>query len=148
MLQVTFEKLRRLEDPESCLRRTVLINNTFKMLHKQIYSEENPYICSGVVTLKPANANDESSPSAAKVIRLSFDNAVTVGDDSRTKLLDSGSSVTPGENYCDSCALSDAFTDELEDDVFDSSNDISCDRDSIFGELDNVFHSFICALET
>ena len=42
ILQVTFEKLRRLEDPEACLRRTVLINNTLKMLHKQIYAGGKP----------------------------------------------------------------------------------------------------------
>lgn len=148
MLQVTFEKLRRLEDPEACLRRTVLINNTLKMLHKQIYAEENPFVCSGVVTLHPPEATctkDESSPSNPKMIRLSFDSSVT--DDSRRKRLENTSSLTPGEDFCNSC-ISEGFTEDVDDDVFEPAEQISCDRESIFGELDNVFHSYICALET
>ena len=148
MLQVTFEKLRRLEDPEACLRRTVLINNTLKMLHKQIYAEENPFVCSGVVTLHPPEATctkDESSPSNPKVIRLSFDSSVT--DDSRRKRLENTTSLTPGEDFCNSC-ISEGFTEDVDDDVFEPAEQISCDRESIFGELDNVFHSYICALET
>lgn len=148
MLQVTFEKLRRLEDPEACLRRTVLINNTLKMLHKQIYVEENPFVCSGVVTLHPPEAactKDESSPSNPKMIRLSFDSSVT--DDSRRKRLENTTSLAPGEDFCNSC-ISEGYTEDVDDDVFEPAEQISCDRESIFGELDNVFHSYICALET
>jgi len=148
ILQVTFEKLRRLEDPEACLRRTVLINNTLKMLHKQIYAEENPFVCGGVVTLQATEATtkEETSPSNPKMIRLSFDNSVT--EDSRTKCGDNSTSLTPGENFCSSCTLSEAYTEDVEDDVFEPTEEISCDRESIFGELDSVFHSYICALET
>lgn len=148
MLQVTFEKLRRLEDPEACLRRTVLINNTLKMLHKQIYAEENPFVCSGVVTLHPPEATcakDESPPSNPKMIRLSFDSSVT--DDSRRKRLENTTSLAPGEGFCSSC-ISEGFTEDVDDDVFEPAEQISCDRESIFSELDNVFHSYICALET
>lgn len=146
ILQVTFEKLRRLEDPEACLRRTVLINNTLKMLHKQIYAEENPFVCGGVMTLQPpeATTNEESSPPNPKVIRLSFDNNV-VTDDSRTNRLENTSS---SDNLCNSCTISETFPEDVEDDVFEPAEEITCDRESIFGELDNVFHSYICALET
>lgn len=148
ILQVTFEKLRRLEDPEACLRRTVLINNTLKMLHKQIYAEENPFVCGGLATLQPSEctAREEASPSNPKVIRLSFDNNVT--EEARTKRVDNSSALTPGENLCSGCTLSDVYTEEVEDDVFEPAEEISSDRESIFGELDNVFHSYICALET
>lgn len=149
ILQVTFEKLRRLEDPEACLRRTVLINNTLKMLHKQIYAEENPFVCGGVMTLQPpeATTNEESSPPNPKVIRLSFDNNV-VTDDSRTNRLENTSSLTASDNLCNSCTISESFPEDVEDDVFEPAEEITCDRESIFGELDNVFHSYICALET
>ena len=148
ILQVTFEKLRRLEDPEACLRRTVLINNTLKMLHKQIYQEENPFVCGGLATLQPSEctAREEASPSNPKVIRLSFDNNVT--EEARTKRVDNSTALTPGENLCSGCTLSDVYTEEVEDDVFEPAEEISSDRESIFGELDNVFHSYICALET
>lgn len=148
ILQVTFEKLRRLEDPEACLRRTVLINNTLKMLHKQIYAEENPFVCGGLATLQPneCTAREEASPSNPKVIRLSFDNNVT--EEARTKRVDNSTALTPGENLCSGCTLSDVYTEEVEDDVFEPAEEISSDRESIFGELDNVFHSYICALET
>ncbi len=148
ILQVTFEKLRRLEDPEACLRRTVLINNTLKMLHKQIYAEENPFVCGGVMTLQSPEATctkEESSPSNPKMIRLSFDSNVT--EDSRTKRLDNTTSLTSGDNFCSSC-ISEGYAEDVEDDVFEPAEEISCDRESIFGELDNVFHSYICALET
>lgn len=148
ILQVTFEKLRRLEDPEACLRRTVLINNTLKMLHKQIYAEENPFVCGGLATLQPSECTtrEEASPSNPKVIRLSFDNNVT--EEPRTKRVDNSTALTPGENLCSGCTLSDVYTEEVEDDVFEPAEEISSDRESIFGELDNVFHSYICALET
>lgn len=148
ILQVTFEKLRRLEDPEACLRRTVLINNTLKMLHKQIYAEENPFVCGGLATLQPSEctAREEASPSNPKVIRLSFENNVT--EEARTKRVDNSTALTPGENLCSGCTLSDVYTEEVEDDVFEPAEEISSDRESIFGELDNVFHSYICALET
>ncbi|CAH3021794.1 unnamed protein product [Porites evermanni] len=148
ILQVTFEKLRRLEDPEACLRRTVLINNTLKMLHKQIYAEENPFVCGGLATLQPSECTtrEEASPSNPKVIRLSFDNNVT--EEGRTKRVDNSTALTPGENLCSGCTLSDVYTEEVEDDVFEPAEEISSDRESIFGELDNVFHSYICALET
>lgn len=148
ILQVTFEKLRRLEDPEACLRRTVLINNTLKMLHKQIYAEENPFVCGGLATLQPSECTtrEEASPSNPKVIRLSFDNNVT--EEARTKRVDNSTAMTPGENLCSGCTLSDVYTEEVEDDVFEPPEEISSDRESIFGELDNVFHSYICALET
>lgn len=148
ILQVTFEKLRRLEDPEACLRRTVLINNTLKMLHKQIYAEENPFVCGGLATLQPSECTtrEEASPSNPKVIRLSFDNNVT--EEARTKRVDNSTALTPGENLCSGCTLSDVYTEEVEDDVFEPAEEISSDRESIFGELDNVFHSYICALET
>lgn len=148
ILQVTFEKLRRLEDPEACLRRTVLINNTLKMLHKQIYAEENPFVCGGLATLQPSECTtrEETSPSNPKVVRLSFDNNVT--EEPRTKRVDNSTTLTPGENLCSGCTLSDVYTEEVEDDVFEPAEEISSDRESIFGELDNVFHSYICALET
>lgn len=149
ILQVTFEKLRRLEDPEACLRRTVLINNTLKMLHKQIYAEENPFVCGGVMSLQSTEVptKEDTSPSNPKMIRLSFDNNVT--EDSRTKRVDNSTSLAPGENFCSGCTLSEVFTGDVEDDdVFVPAEEISCDRESIFGELDSVFHSYICALET
>lgn len=117
------------------------------MLHKQIYAEENPFVCSGVMTLQPPEASctkEESSPTNPKMIRLSFDSSVT--EDSRTKRLEN-TSLTPGDNFCSSC-ISEAYTEDVEDDVFEPAEEISCDRESIFGELDNVFHSYICALET
>lgn len=100
------------------------------------------------MTLQPTEAStkEETSPSNPKMIRLSFDNNVT--EDSRTKRVDNSTSLTPGENFCSGCALSEVFTDDVEDDVFESAEEISCDRESIFGELDSVFHSYICALET
>lgn len=118
------------------------------MLHKQIYAEENPFVCGGVMTLQPpeATTKDESSPSNTKMIRLSFDNNIT--EDSRTKRLDNTTSLTSSDNFCSGCTLSDAYTEDVEDDVFEPAEEISCDRESIFGELDNVFHSYICALET
>lgn len=148
ILQETFEKLRRLEDPEACLRRTVLINNTLKMLHKQIYSEENPFVCGGVMTLRSTEAStkEETSPPNPKMIRLGFDNTVT--ENSRAKRVDNSTSLTPGESFCSGCTLSEVFTGDVEDDVFEPTEEISCDRESIFGELDSVFHSYICALET
>ncbi|XP_068683724.1 uncharacterized protein [Montipora capricornis] len=147
ILQVTFEKLRRLEDPEACLRRTVLINNTLKMLHKQIYAEENPFVCGGVVTLHSTESctKEEASPPTSKILRLTFENNVT--ENPRTKHVDSSSS-SPQENFCNDCTLSDVLAGDVEDDVFEPVEEISCDRESTFGELDSVFHSYICALET
>lgn len=148
ILQVTFEKLRRLEDPEACLRRTVLINNTLKMLHKQIYAEENPLVCGSVITLHPAEATarEDSSPPHPKVIRLSFDNNVAT-DDSRTNCVEN-SSLMASDNLRNSCTISDSFPEDVDDDVFEDAEEIACDRESLFGELDSVFHSYICALET
>lgn len=118
------------------------------MLHRQIYADETPFVCSGVVTLQPPEASctkEESSPSNPKLIRLSFDSNVT--EDSRTKRLENTASLTSGENFCSNC-ISDGYSEDVDDDVFEPAEEISCDRESIFGELDNVFHSYICALET
>lgn len=149
ILQVTFEKLRRLEDPEACLRRTVLINNTLKMLHKQIYAEENPFVCGSVITLQPPEATtiEDSSPPHPKVIRLSFDNNVATGD-SRTNCVENSSSLMANDNLRGSCTISESFPEDVDDDVFEDAEEIACDRESLFGELDSVFHSYICALET
>ncbi|XP_029189301.1 uncharacterized protein LOC122946932 [Acropora millepora] len=148
ILEVTFEKLRRLEDPEACLRRTVLINNTLKMLHKQIYTEENPFVCGGVVTLHSTESptKEETSPPNPKMIRLSFDNSVA--ENPRTKRVDNSSSLTSRENFFSDCSLSNVLSEDVEDDVFEPAEEISCERESAFGELDSVFHSYICALET
>ena len=118
------------------------------MLHKQIYAEENPFVCGGLVTTLQPNESttEETSPTNPKVIRLSFDTNVT--EEARIKRVDNITSLTPGENFCNSCTLSEVFTEEVEDDVFEPAEEISCDRESIFGELDSVFHSYICALET
>lgn len=101
------------------------------------------------MTLQPpeATTNEESSPPNPKVIRLSFDNNV-VTDDSRTNRLENTSSLTASDNLCNSCTISESFPEDVEDDVFEPAEEITCDRESIFGELDNVFHSYICALET
>lgn len=118
------------------------------MLHKQIYAEENPFVCGGVVTLHSTESptKEETSPPNPKMIRLSFDNSVA--ENPRTKRVDNSSSLTSRENFFSDCSLSNVLSEDVEDDVFEPAEEISCERESAFGELDSVFHSYICALET
>lgn len=149
ILQASFEKLRHLEDPESCLRRSVLINNTLKLLRGQIYSEENPYTFNGMVN--SLNFSEEVDP-GRKRFCVSTETACKPNNSKHHITEDSGA-LNPVGSTCEGCSLSQNFTEDLEDDVFEpdlghgEGTELKCDRESIFGELDSVFHSFICALE-
>jgi len=46
VLKLSVAKLRRIDDAESCLRRSVLLNNTLRRLQREARDEKNPPQCS------------------------------------------------------------------------------------------------------
>lgn len=141
VLKLSFEKLRKLEDPESCLRRSVLINNTLKYLHTQIYPVETP--CYEFYT--GFNPSDHHRMNISPLVRKrSLTNI-------QTEVVPQQSSINSNTNSTEMQVpeLSNprGFTTEKHD-----KNPLPAtlddEHDSMFCELDNVFHNFICALET
>lgn len=149
LIQVSFEKLRQVEDHESCLRRSVLINNTLKLVHNELYGVKMPF---GLTTAMSMNLDANISgnlplPPSRKRKKRIFNEA------NSDACLCSRKINEPHQNYVqncnENCTLSQAlYTEELEDEVFQNDCLHSEKEPSIFSELDSVFHSFVCALET
>lgn len=81
-----------------------------------------------------------------KVIRLSFDNNVVMGD-FRINCVENFLLLMVNDNLCGSCIIFEFFLEDVDDDVFEDVEEIVCDREFLFGELDSVFYSYICVLE-
>lgn len=146
LIQVSFEKLRRVEDHESCLRRSVLINNTLKLVHSEIYGVKSPF---GLTSALSTNLDTDilsntALPPPRKRRKRYLNDTNPDACPCRRKPNDADNFV----QNCERCTLSQVLNEELEDDVFQS-DCLHLDKEpSIFSELDSVFHSFVCALET
>ncbi|XP_032240419.1 uncharacterized protein LOC5514963 [Nematostella vectensis] len=143
LLQLSFDKLRLVEDPESCLRRSVLINNTLKLVHSEIYGVKTPFGLSGAMTLDSQRIENGPLPPARKRSRF------TTGElcsPPRSKNYEN-SRFLHRERKCERecCTLVNMLSHDDMDDVFPNNIDKEA---SILSDLDSVFHSFVCALET
>ena len=151
LIQVSFEKLRRVEDPESSLRRSVLINNTLKLVHREIYGVKSPFGLTSAMTMNvDSHVTGNNSPLNLQPPRKRtrhFFNEVNMNCSCRRKAND-GEEITSQEKNCERCTLAQVLNEDLEDDVFQNDNIHLEKESSIFSELDSVFHSFVCALET
>lgn len=153
VLKLSFEKLRQLEDPESCLRRSVLINNTLKYLHTQMYPVETPcyefYAGFNSPNHSPVNISPLERKRSLTSIQSEVSQQSTVSEINSTELQVPDVSSSRG------------FTSEKQDKhlpqaTFEGQQTVDqplaesmkYERESIFSELDSVFHNFICALET
>lgn len=154
LIQVSFEKLRRVEDPESSLRRSVLINNTLKLVHREIYGVKSPFGLTSAMTMNVDShvVNVGNSPLNLQPSRKRarhFLNEVNMNScPCRRKASEGDDTITPEDKNCERCTLAQVLNEDLEDDVFQNDNIHLEKESSIFSELDSVFHSFVCALET
>lgn len=148
LIQVSFEKLRQVEDHESCLRRSVLINNTLKLVHNEIYGVKMPFGLTSTMSMTmDANiSGDLPQPPCRKRRKRVFNEANSDACLCRRKINEAHQNYV--QNCSEHCTLSQALSDELDDEVFQNDCLHSEKEPSIFSELDSVFHSFVCALET
>ena len=149
VLKLSFEKLRQLEDPESCLRRSVLINNTLKYVHTQMYPVESPCYDFYAGFNSTNNSTLNISPLARKRSLTSIQSEVS--QQSTVSEMDSTELQVP------EISSSRGFTCEKQDKnlpqaTFEDQQTVEQPlAESLkyeFSELDSVFHNFICALET
>lgn len=139
VLKLSFEKLRQLEDPESCLRRSVLINNTLKYLHTQMYPVETPcyefYAGFNSSNHSPMNISPLVRKRPLTSVRSEVVQQSTVSEIDNTEVQIPELSSSRG-------IIAEKNDKNLPQATFDDQHE------TIFCELDNVFHNFICALET
>lgn len=147
LIQVSFEKLRQVEDHESCLRRSVLINNTLKLVHNEIYGVKMPFGLTSAMSMNlDANVNmGDMSLTPSRKRRKRFLNEINPDACPCRRKTDEAENFV---QQCERCTLSQALSEELEDEVFQNECLHLEKEPSIFSELDSVFHSFVCALET
>jgi hypothetical protein len=129
-----------------------LINNTLKLVHREVYGVKSPFGLTSAMTMNVDSHVLGTVPLDLQPSRKRarhFLNDVNISACScRRKTSDEDSTFVQDENNCERCTLAQVLNEDLEDDVFQNDNLHLEKESSIFSELDSVFHSFVCALET